>query len=272
MPYLLTFSPKQILEENGVGYMDTQTTGLDATVSFSTGNKVTVPAHATAHVQVTVALTDAQKAELQSRYPVGAYLEGFVFITGEPTEEGVSGTEHSIPVLGFYGNWTDASMFDIGSQSEYITGDERRYPYLYANNGISGNSFLVSYAREPGTQYYFGGNPVVTDTHYMPERNAINGVNGDQISYINFAPIRNAAASRYQVKNLSKDGEVLTESFYGSVPAAYYYSNYQQWMNTGLNVRAGFQPRGVQEGDQVELPLPWRRNTTFPTVQMEAPP
>ena len=249
------FFTQAILEENGVGYMDTQTTGLDATVSFSTGNKVTVPAHATAHVQVTVALTDAQKAELQSRYPVGAYLEGFVFITGEPTEEGVSGTEHSIPVLGFYGNWTDASMFDIGSQSEYITGDERRYPYLYANNGISGNSFLVSYAREPGTQYYFGGNPVVTDTHYMPERNAINGVNGDQISYINFAPIRNAAASRYQVKNLSKDGEVLTESFYGSVPAAYYYSNYQQWMNTGLNVRAGFQPRGVQEGDQVELSL-----------------
>ncbi len=26
-------------------------------------------------------------------------------------------------------------------------------------------------------------------------------------------------------------------------------------MNTGLNVRAGFQPRGVQEGDQVELSL-----------------
>ena len=144
-------------------------------------------------------------------------------------------------------------MFDIGSRPEYAAGDERRYPYLYASNGLDGNSFLVSYAREPGSQYYFGGNPVVTDAHYMPERNAINGVNGDQISHINFAPIRNAAASRYQVKNLSRDGEVLTELFYGNVPAAYYFPNYQQWMDTGLSVRAGFLPRSVAEGDQVEI-------------------
>ncbi len=249
------FFTQAISEENGIGYMDTQTTGLDATVHFSTGNEVTVPANGIAHIQVTVALTDAQKEELQDRYPVGAYLEGFVFAKGKSTEEGIVGTEHAIPVLGFYGNWTDASMFDIGSRPEYAAGDERRYPYLYASNGLDGNSFLVSYAREPGSQYYFGGNPVVTDAHYMPERNAINGVNGDQISHINFAPIRNAAASRYQVKNLSRDGEVLTELFYGNVPAAYYFPNYQQWMDTGLSIRAGFQPRSVAEGDLVEISL-----------------
>ncbi len=75
----------------------------------------------------------------------------------------MQGTEHSIPVLGFYGNWTDPSMYDVGSRAEYVMGDEERYPYLYDNNGISGNSFLVSYVQAPGSSYYFGGNPVVQD-------------------------------------------------------------------------------------------------------------
>ena len=52
-------------------------------------------------------------------------------------------------MLGFYGNWTDPSMYDVGSRAEYVMGDEERYPYLYDNNGISGNSFLVSYVQAP---------------------------------------------------------------------------------------------------------------------------
>ena len=67
--------------------------------------------------QVTVVLTDEQKAKLQADYPAGAYVEGFVYAKGEVTEEGMQGTEHSIPVLGFYGNWTDPSMYDVGSRA-----------------------------------------------------------------------------------------------------------------------------------------------------------
>lgn len=249
------FFTQAVFTENGTGYLDTRTAALDATVEFSTGKTVTVPAGGVANVQVAVVLTDEQKAALQTDHPTGAYVEGFVYAKGEATEDGSLGTEHSIPVLGFYGNWTDPSMYDVGSRTEYVMGHEKRYPYLYESNGISGNSVIVSYAREPGSSHYFGGNPVVQDGHYMPERNAINGVNGDQISYINFVAIRNAATSRLQVKNLSKDGEVLMETFPGSVSAAYYYSNYNQWLNTGYGLRVGFLPKRAEEGDQLELSL-----------------
>ena len=257
LPYELSadFFTQAVFTENETGYLDTQTAALDAAVEFSTGKTVTVPAGGETNIQVTVVLTDEQKAKLQADYPAGAYVEGFVYAKGEVTEEGMQGTEHSIPVLGFYGNWTDPSMYDVGSRAEYVMGDEERYPYLYDNNGISGNSFLVSYVQAPGSSYYFGGNPVVQDEHYMPERNAINGVNGDQISHVNFAAIRNASASRLQVRNLSKGGEVLAEAFPGGVSGAYYYSNYSQWLNTGYGLRVGFRPQGASEGDQLEIAL-----------------
>ena len=47
-----------------------------------------------------------------SIYTSGAYIEGFTYVTEKSTEEGVAGVQHSIPILGFYGSWTDPSMFD----------------------------------------------------------------------------------------------------------------------------------------------------------------
>lgn len=74
------------------------------------------------------------------------------------------GTTHSIPVLGFYGNWSDASMFDVGSRMEYLTGEETRAPYL---GDMKGNAAVVAYGESSQTAY-FGGNPVVPDERYLP--------------------------------------------------------------------------------------------------------
>ena len=57
----------------------------------------------------------SKKATLDEKYPKGAYLEGYVYAEPVSTGEGVKGVSHSIPVLGFYGNWTDPSMYDVGS-------------------------------------------------------------------------------------------------------------------------------------------------------------
>ena len=51
------------------------------------------------------------------------------------TAEGEQGDSHSIPVLGYYGSWTDSSMFDIGSYIAYANGLETRAPYMYVYNG-----------------------------------------------------------------------------------------------------------------------------------------
>ena len=232
-------------------YMDTWTTELDADVTFDVGQAVTVPANGSADVQVTVRLTDSQKEALK-QYPVGAYLQGFVYAKSEATEEGVEGTEHSIPVLGFYGNWTDASMFEVGSRVEYETGSEVRLPYL-GNTKV--NTAAITYANDPSAKYYFGGNPLVADARYMPERNAINGENGDQISQISFAAIRNAAASRILAVNQTTPGEPLLETFPGAVSSAYYHTNAGAWQNTATTLSTKFVPKGAQEGDQLELSL-----------------
>ena len=42
-------------------------------------------------------------------------MEGYVYAAPVATEEGEQGVTHSIPVLGFYGNWTEPSMYDVSS-------------------------------------------------------------------------------------------------------------------------------------------------------------
>lgn len=212
---------------------------------------VTVPANGSVTVEVTLTLTDEQKAALDANYPNGAYVEGYLYVTPYSTEEGALGVEHSIPVLGFYGNWSDPSMYDVGMRAERVTGEEVRIPYL---GNANANTFAVTYADEPGAAYYFGGNPLLPDDVYMPERNAINSENGDQISKVNFIAIRNAAASKFLAVNKTT-GETLAEAEPGAVSSAYYYTNGGSWQNTGYTLNTKFTPKGASEGDQLEASL-----------------
>ena len=231
-------------------YMDTLTVQLDTAVTFSTGNKVTVAANDKADVTVTVELGD-EWDEYLAVAENGLYVEGYVFVTSAGSEDGAQGTEHSIPVLGFYGNWSDASMYDVGSYAEYAAGDEYRIPYL---GKADANSYLITYADEPNASYYFGGNPLVPDDTYMPERNAINSENGDSISKVKFTAIRNAAASAYTAVNVTA-GKICDSAEPGSVSSAYYYVNGSKWMNTSYTLNTKFVPAGAAEGDQLSLSL-----------------
>ena len=212
---------------------------------------VTVAAGDSVKITVTMKLTDEEKAYLDTYYTSGAYVEGYVFVNALTDSEGVEGTSHSIPVLAFYGNWTDPSMFDVGSYQEYATGEETRTPYL---GNMETNTYAVIYGDDPDTAYYFGGNPLVPDEVYMPERNAINSERGDKISQASFAAIRNAGASRFTVTNLTTN-EVLAEAFPGAVTAAYFYDNYGMWMSTGYTLNVNWAPTGMAEGESVEVAL-----------------
>ena len=97
----------------GDRYLDEATAPLVANVTYgsaASGSSVTVPANGHATVTVNIALTAEQKAALDRDYSVGAYLEGYVFAQERTSAEGVSGTCHSIPVLGFYGSWTASRL------------------------------------------------------------------------------------------------------------------------------------------------------------------
>ena len=215
-----------------------------------------VPANGSAEVEVTVTLSQADAAWL-ANYENGAYLEGFVYAESLVSAEGVEGTVHSIPVLGFYGNWSDPSMFDKGSYEDYVlSGEEYRAPYLYETNFAKGNlnSLYIVYGNDPTKTYYFGGNPIVEDAVYMPERNAISAANGDIISKLGFTSIRNAGASFYQVLDLTNQ-KVLANQPLGVVNSAFYHVNKQAWQQTYLTLNTNLSLKGLADNTLVDVGL-----------------
>ena len=225
------FTDSVNLDQDQGDYMDTRTTPLDMTVTFDTGSRVTVPANGSATVTVTATLKDSARTTLSEKYPCGAYVEGFVYAKGATTPEGVEGTEHSIPVLGFYGGWTESSMFDVGCYAEYQSNMEKRTSYVgYTYTNCLG----VTYAAHAADgAYSYGGNPVVADESYMPDRNAINNQNGDVLAGISFTSIRNAVGAKFEVHNLTQDKLTYSLGF-SAISSAFFYELGGTWMNYGI--------------------------------------
>ena len=86
----------------------------------------------------------------------------------------------------------------------------------------------------------------------MPERNAISGVNGDKISKIGFTSIRNAAASYYQILDLT-NGTALVNQSVGEIPSAYYYVNGAQWKQTYWNLTTNQAFKGIADNTLIEM-------------------
>lgn len=212
---------------------------------------LTVPANGSVKVTATVRLTEEQKAALNENYENGAYVEGYVFVEAMTTGEGLLGESHSIPVLGFYGNWSDASMFDVGNCIEYQTGEETRTPYM---GDETANTFGVLYTEDPAYIYAFGGNPLVPDEHYLPERNAINSENGDKFSKVYYSLIRNAIASRLMITN-TDTGEILKSEETGLIESAYFLASMGSWQNAAGSVKINWTPTGIAEGEHISLAL-----------------
>ena len=196
-------------------------------------NAVAVPANGSVEVTVQVQLDTA----MLDQYPNGAYVEGYVYADCLSTEEGVAGESHSIPVLGYYGNWTDPSMFEVGSFMEYYYGLETRPGYLYGLHRGQTNMLLAQYNGLSG-DYIFGGNPMVADPEYYPERNAISTANGDTLSKLAFTSIRNAGNSLLLVTN-AETGEVYTAQELGELGGAYYHVNQGAWKNVQWTLNIG---------------------------------
>ncbi len=190
----------------------------------------------------------------------GNFIEGYIFVKESDSEDGAIGVGHSIPVLGFYGNWTDGSMFDKGDVIAYTYGLEDRLPYLYGvPGGFSGNE----YSRTGFTinNYVFTGNPMaydysIEDTEqktplYLPERNAIS--KDSVINSVAYTQIRNAGASRFFLTD--KDGNVVfgTERTFGASYSAFYYVNQSTWNYRSSSRKLNFSPATLTEGESYVL-------------------
>lgn len=192
--------------------------------------KLLLPANGSRTVKVTIKLTNTAKAFLNYYFANGTYVQAFIHAAEASTDEGICGTAHSVPMLAFYGNWTDASMYDVGSYEEYLSGTETRLPYLTDDGNQlnqKSNYITLKYSGD-SAEYLPYGNPIADDAVYDASRNAINLQRGDRLTKFIFSPIRNAGGSLLQVEN-ADTGEVYYREDMGSIYAAFYNEG---WVNS----------------------------------------
>ena len=204
-----------------------------------------LPAGGAVEIRVDFSLPASVKKQLNEMFPNGTYLQGYLYAETLGEEEQVD-TVHSIPVLGFFGNWSDPSMFDVGEWTTFATGEDTRTPYI---GRARGNDWKVRYDWDPGYNYSFGGNPLVTDSVYMPERNAMNST--DAMDGVSFIAIRNADQSRVTVVN-ETTGQTILDQLTGPVNMAYYYGALG-WQNSGMFLQTNFSLKDAQEDDRISM-------------------
>ena len=191
---------------NGVttNLLDKKTTRMSADISYTVNNisvdpatAFTVGAYDEVTVSVKITLTEEEKKKLNASYKNGAYVEGYTFIKGIADYEGIKDVEYSIPFIGFYGNWSDATMYDRASYAARLYGDNA-LSYIFPHIGVGANIWDENYlsivdSKTESTRIYTG-NPyaIVPEIGYPTERGAIRST--DTIYGYTTTLIRNAAA------------------------------------------------------------------------------
>lgn len=193
---------------------------------------ITVPAGESVTVNVTIELSQDDRDYIDAYFPNGTYVEGYIYLKAQADAEGAVDVDHSIPLLGFYGSWSEGSMYDRGEwTSDY---------YNYLNGTPTGhytaNTLTTNYmvTKVSGSQYRYGLNLFATDNEYLPERASLNSQGRNAISRIAYTLIRNSAETKVVITD-DATGEIYFEQNFGAQNSAYYYVNAGAWYNTGLS-------------------------------------
>ena len=212
-----------------------------------------LPAKGTAQVTVTINLTAAQRSFLEEKYPgTGAYLEGFTYVTcTTSTREGVNlAHQHSIPILGYYGKWTDASMFDAAS---YVGGLYEDGKTSYTGNQDT-NYLRVLYG---GTVTKFSGNPYAVEKEFPVDRLAINS--SSTMVNIAYNLYRASAATGFAVTALDDEGQnsaIKSAALTGTYVNGIFCSPSAGWQNLKTkiyNINKTPADYGLAEGDRFRV-------------------
>lgn len=256
---------------------------LDANVTIrvdgSDTKTVVVPAGGTAQVEVSIAPTEAALAEREANgYVNGFYLEGYIYLNAEDTgldDEIGDSVSHSVPFLGWYGNWSDPSMYDVGTGAEYWYADNggeeaSRLPHVKTSKGklYKRNSVIVSDTDEEDSSWYYYGNPYNNgngdnDLRYIPARNAMNSTEDAKwsVKSIYATLIRTTIAQKVMVTSTGESEPLYDEILNKSAADAYmrgsYYSS-SAISEVSKTINLGYDYAGeeiLNEGDDVTFSL-----------------
>ena len=213
---------------NGDGVVDT----YDVHVLLNTDLPEIKIGKETVHVKVTISLTDEEKATLDEQNPGGAYVESYIFVQPVADDEGALAPELSIPVLAYYGSWTDASMYEVGSAEDWYNRTNNglvggRYPYTYQG------AFSSTYNLTMTNVLYTGAASTSISKNNVLLNGADAGLNMGTMAY-RYTPIRNYGNGVVQITD--NNGNVLWRSAdFGASYGVTYYENAGFWVNPDIN-------------------------------------
>lgn len=144
------------------------------------GNRVTVEQGKSAKVTVQVTLSDQDKDYLNKSFANGMYVEGFITLDGSAS----SLISLNIPFLGFYGDWTQAPIFDeeyydtnVDELNKGLDDQDKLMEDAFSTRVIGG--LYSDYISTLGS-YYFTQDPKATQIAASKEHIAVSNQNRGQ--------------------------------------------------------------------------------------------
>lgn len=198
-------------------------------------------------VTVTITLSAEDKAYLDENFENGMYVDGYIYMKGK--------VDLSVPMLAFYGNWGDSSMYEPFDFLEAANNGETYPTYSMVDKT---NYLTYSYAGS-SEKYYYTSNMFSAngDEAYIADRNAFSSASGDSIASAYYTLIRNASRVVVSVTD-AETGEVYLRKESGEGTAAFYYANGGSWENTLASTAIGWNGtdadgKPLAEGTKVEI-------------------
>jgi lactocepin len=176
------------------------------------GNTITVQPNGTAKVKVVYTLTEEDKKSIDAQFPYGMYVEGFVKLTATNEE-----IDLNIPFLAFYGDWTEAPMFDktyyeveTEAHNAAIDEEDKLKADYYATTPYG--SYYYNYIIPLGTYLYDIDLSMYDAIPATEEHIALSNTLGaiDGISAVYAGLLRNAKTMKYTITD-KLTGEIVHE-------------------------------------------------------------
>ncbi len=218
-------------------------------------NKIKVSAGTTEKITVTVELTEENRQYLNESFENGMYVEGFITLDAE----GEKAVDLSVPYLAFYGDWSQAPLFDLDyfetdgdERDDSIPTEDKVMADAFASRPIGG--LYDDYVSYLGSYYFIqkpGDRIIAADRDYVALSNQDGTIHS--LRFVWAGMLRNAERVEVTITD-DTTGEVIFETVDDYVRKSY---------GDGGTIR----PANVEiEFDTKDFNL--KNNTTY-TVRLE---
>lgn len=202
------------------------------TISGTTADTFTVAANSSETLTATIALTASDRAYL-SQFPNGMYVEGYLYVE---SASGNTAENLTMPLLGFYGDWSAAPVFDGVNELEGETSLFEPVIYTYYDYTLGTNPYVRSSQRTGG------------------EYNAVSSAN--PMVEIDLGLLRNAKTLRFTVTDVNTGQTYFNYTTENNVKT-YYSDTYGQVIpyyiyNSTLDENYVWNGKNASSGAQVE--------------------